>query len=294
MFLLFLALGCRPGLNYRDPAAPRYSGAPHGVKTPSRTDTIRIVSFNLEYGKEARRAAGVLRSAAPLRDADIILLQEMTAPATKLIADSLGMRYVYYPAIYNRIKRRDIGNAILSRWPITADAKLILPNRSRYAGTQRTATAATVTLGPRSIRVYSTHFGTPADLGWKGRVMQLRGILDDASSYQFVVIGGDMNSKDIGRIARESGYMWPTDTIPKSNDFGRLDHFFVRGLTMVTSGGTGTHRLPRSISDHNPIWIRLVLTPWPAVVAGSSASRKVANPHCPAFETERTADAMVL
>jgi endonuclease/exonuclease/phosphatase family metal-dependent hydrolase len=231
------------------------------VKTPSRTDTIRIVSLNLEYGKEARRAAGVLRNAAPLRDADIILLQEMTAPATKLIADSLGMRYVYYPAIYNRIKRRDIGNAILSRWPITEDSKLILPNRSRYAGTQRTATAATITLGPRTIRVYSTHFGTPADLGWKGRVMQLRGILDDASSYQFVVIGGDMNSKDIGRIARESGYVWPTDTIPKSNDFGRLDHFFVRGLTMATSGGTGTHRLPRSISDHNPIWIRLALTP---------------------------------
>lgn len=259
VFLLLLCLGCRPGLNYRDPAAPRYSGAARVLGTPSRSDTLRIVSFNIEYAKEVRRAAGVLSTAAALRDADIILLQEMTAPATKFLADSLHMRYVYYPAIYNRIKRQDIGNAILSPWPITDDAKLILPNRSRYAGTQRIATAATIKYGARSIRAYSTHFGTPADLGWKGRVEQLRGILDNAASYPLVVIGGDMNSKDIGRIARESGYTWPTDTIPKSNDFGRLDHFFVRGLVMPRAAGVGTHRVPRSISDHSPIWIRVRL-----------------------------------
>ena len=258
--LLFLFVGCRPGLNYRDLTSPRYSGHASGLAAPSRSEVIRIVSFNIEYAKEAKRAAGVLRTGAPLRNADIILLQEMTAPATKLIADSLRMHYVYYPAIYNRIRRRDIGNAILSRWPIIEDAKLILPNRSRYAKTQRIATAATIKVGARSIRVYSTHFGTPADLGWRGRVEQLRAILDDASSYPAVVIGGDMNSKDIGRIARESGYAWPTDTIPKSNDFGRLDHFFVRGLTMRGTAGTGTHRVPRSISDHSPIWIQLDAT----------------------------------
>ena len=274
--LLLIALGCRPGLNYRDPASPRYSGPDRVLETPSRSDTLRIVSFNIEYAKETRRAAGVLSTAAALRDADIILLQEMTAPATKVLADSLRMRYVYYPAIYNRIKRRDIGNAILSRWPITDDAKLILPNRSRYARTQRIATAATIRFGTRSIRVYSTHFGTPADLGWKGRVEQLRGILDDASPHPQVVIGGDMNSKDIGRIARESGYTWPTDTIPKSNDFGRLDHFFIRGLTMLSSGGAGTHRVPRSISDHSPIWIRVRLPQEASnVQSGANSTRSI-------------------
>jgi endonuclease/exonuclease/phosphatase family metal-dependent hydrolase len=261
VFLLLVCLGCRPGLNYREPAAPRYGGSPPVVTTPARSDTIRIVSFNIEYAREARRAAGLLSTAAPLRNADIILLQEMTAPATKFIADSLRMHYVYYPAIYNRIRRRDIGNAILSRWPITEDTKLILPNRSRYAKTQRIATAATIRVGTRNIRVYSTHFGTPADLGWRGRVEQLRAILADASAYPAVVIGGDMNSKDIGRIARESGYTWPTDTIPKSNDFGRLDHFFVRGLAMLSSATAGTYRVPRSVSDHSPIWIRLDAAP---------------------------------
>jgi endonuclease/exonuclease/phosphatase family metal-dependent hydrolase len=256
--LLLSCIACRPGVNYPDPASPRYADSARVVKGPKAHDTLRIVSFNIEYARQTRRAALLLSTVKTLRDADIILLQEMTAPATRFLADSLHMRYVYYPAIYNRIMRRDIGNAILSRWPIVGDSKLILPSHSRYAKTQRIATAATIRFNDQNIRVYSTHLGTPADLGWKGRVAQLRGILDNASPFPLVVIGGDMNNKDIGRIARESGYMWPTDTIPKSNDFGRLDHFFVRGLVMSGAAGTGTHRVPRSISDHSPIWIRLL------------------------------------
>ena len=256
-FLLACCLGCWPAVNYTDRASPRYADSAAVIASPSHRDTLRIVSFNIEYARESRRAARLLSTVATLRDADVILLQEMTAPTTRFIADSLHMHYVYYPAIYNRIKRRDIGNAILSRWPIDADSKLILPSRSRYAKSQRIATAATIRVKDRSIRVYSTHFGTPADLGWKGRVAQLQGILQDAAAYPLVIIGGDMNSKDIGRVAREAGYAWPTDTIPKSNAFGRLDHFFVRGFTMSSANGVGTHHVPRSISDHSPIWIRL-------------------------------------
>jgi endonuclease/exonuclease/phosphatase family metal-dependent hydrolase len=254
-----LCFACRPGINYADPVSPRYASSARVVNTPSQRDTLHIVSFNIEYARETRRAAELLSSVARLRDADVILLQEMTAPATRFLADSLHMRYVYYPAIYNRILRRDIGNAILSRWPIASDSKLILPGRSRYAKTQRIATAATIRFRDRSIRIYSTHFSTPADLGKKGRVAQLQSILDDASAYPLVVIGGDMNSEDIGRIARNAGYMWPTDTILSSSAYGRFDHFFVRGLLTLSRASVGTHHVPRSISDHSPIWIRLRL-----------------------------------
>ena len=258
-FVLAFCLACRPAVNYADPASPRYAGRARILVAPLAHDTLRIVSFNIEYARETRRAAQLLSTVRSLRDADIILLQEMTAPATRFLADSLHMRYVYYPAIYNRIMRRDIGNAILSRWPIDTDAKLILPGHSRYAKTQRIATAATIRVNDHSIRVYSTHFGTPADLGWKGRVTQLKGILQDAAQYPLVVIGGDMNSADIGKVARDAGYLWPTDTIPKSNSFGRLDHFFVRGLLTLSTQGVGTYRVPSTISDHSPIWIRLRL-----------------------------------
>jgi endonuclease/exonuclease/phosphatase family metal-dependent hydrolase len=252
-----LALGCRTGRNYADPASPRYGGtAPtSGV---ARGDTLHVVSFNIEFSQEVPRAIRVLQTSAQLRAADVILLQEMTAPAAKAVADSLRMSYVYYPAIYNRIARKDVGNAVLSRWPIIEDAKLILPARSRYAKTQRIATGATIRFGHRAIRVYSTHLGTPADLSHAGRTEQLDFIIRDAARYNHVILGGDMNSTEIGEVAVERGYAWPTREIPKSNDFGRLDHIFLKGLAIVPLAA-GTVRTPPNLSDHRPIWIRAVI-----------------------------------
>jgi hypothetical protein len=89
---------CRTGRDYPDAGTPRYGGAPVSAARTGRGDTLRIVSFNIEYATETRRAVRILRSAPALRDADIILLQEMTAPATEFLADSLHMHYVYYPA----------------------------------------------------------------------------------------------------------------------------------------------------------------------------------------------------
>jgi endonuclease/exonuclease/phosphatase family metal-dependent hydrolase len=248
---LLIATGCKTGRNYPEPASPRYAGTAPMTAT-ARGDTLRVVSFNVEFSIEVPRAIQALRTTRTLRDADVVLLQEMTAHATKAIAESLGMSYIYYPAIYNRIYRRDVGNAVLSRWPIVEDAKIILPARSRYAKTQRIATAATIRAGTRDVRVYSTHLGTPADLGHAGRIEQLDAIVADASKYPHVVIGGDMNSRDIGNVAVQRGYRWPTRSIPKSNAFGRLDHMFLRGFTET---GAGTARTAPNISDHRPIWI---------------------------------------
>jgi endonuclease/exonuclease/phosphatase family metal-dependent hydrolase len=216
------------------------------------------VSFNVEFSRQVQPAIKVLRSAAALRDADVVLLQEMTAPAAKAIADSLRMSYVYYPAIYNRVYRRDVGNAVLSRWPMTEDAKLVLPSRSRYAKTQRIATAATISVRGTPIRVYSTHLGTPADLGRAGREQQLRSILADAERFAHAIVGGDMNSRDIGEVARGLGYAWPTQRIPRSNDAGRLDHVFLKGMIAAGERGAGTVASPPTISDHRPIWVRAI------------------------------------
>ena len=251
---LLIATGCKTGRNYPEPATPRYAGSAPAAAV-ARGDTLRIVSYNVEFSREVPRAIQVLRATRELRDADVVLLQEMTAPATKAIAESLGMSYVYYPAIYNRVYRRDVGNAVLSRWPIIEDAKLILPARSRYARTQRIATAATIRAGTRDVRVYSTHLGTPADLGHAGRIEQLDAIVADASQHKLVVIGGDMNSRDIGEVAMQRGYRWPTRAIPKSNAFGRLDHMFLRGFSET---GAGTARTAPNISDHRPIWITVI------------------------------------
>ena len=251
-----VAFGCRTGRNYPEAANPRYAGSASPRTALAHGDTMRVVSYNIEFAQEVDRAIRELRTRPPLLDADVVLLQEMTAPAVRAIADSLDMSFVYYPTIYNKVFRRDVGNAVLSRWPILADEKLILPARSRYAKTQRTATAATIRFGDREIRVYSTHLGTAADLGHAGRAEQLGFILKDAERFTHVVLGGDMNSKDIGEVAVAARYAWPTRDIPKSSAFGRLDHVFLRGLAPVAAGTVAT---PPNISDHRPIWMTAVV-----------------------------------
>jgi endonuclease/exonuclease/phosphatase family metal-dependent hydrolase len=253
-------LGCRTGRNYDDPLGPRY-GSAAGDPAPlpgAARDTLRVVSFNIEFSRNVDGAIALLRDSAALA-ADVVLLQEMTDDGTRRVASALGMGYVYYPAIHHGRAGQDFGNAVLSRWPIVDDAKLQLPNRSRYAGTQRIATAATIRVGDDSLRLYSMHLGTVFDIGARARREQFEAILADAARFPLAIVGGDMNSASLGGVARLAGYAWPTVTLPKSSRFGRLDHLFVRGLRLPPDDTAGVVRAPRAVSDHSPVWVRVAL-----------------------------------
>jgi endonuclease/exonuclease/phosphatase family metal-dependent hydrolase len=257
LLLILLALiGCRTGRNYADPEGPRYAGEPppRSVRQPAGTDTLRLASFNIEFSLHVDSAIALLASDPALRSADVILLQEMNEEATKRIAEALGVWYVYYPAIYHFRTRQQVGNAVLSRWPIVEDRKIVLPHVSRFVRTQRTATAATIQVGQLPVRVYSTHLGTMGDLAPAARRDQLRAILADARLYSRVVIGGDMNDATVGRLVRAEGYRWPTERGPETTRLGRLDHIFIKGLAVPDSGGAGTVLEVRGASDHLPVW----------------------------------------
>lgn len=253
---LVLVGGCRTGYDYPSTDGPRHAGVPPAATAQSRThaETLRIVSFNIEFARRIDAAIALLSSDPALRGADVILLQEMDAPGTERVARALGMWYVYYPAIFHRRTGRDFGNAVLSRWPIVDDAKLVLPHPSRYARTHRSATAATVRVGATHVRVYSTHLGTIADIGSGRRRNQLRAILADAANHSRVVIGGDLNEASIGRVAQEAGYAWPTQHGPPTTRFGRWDHIFMKGLRAPGTAASGTGADARHVSDHRPVW----------------------------------------
>ena len=256
---LLLALGalagCRTGRNYENPAGPRYAGAPRGGATgPSDNASLRIVSFNVEFGLHVDGAIRVLTSDPALRGADVILLQEMDETGIQHVADALGLWYVYFPAIYHLRTRRQFGNAVLSRWPIVEDRKILLPHVARFSRTQRTATAVTLRVGDSLVRVYSTHLSTMTDVTPAARRDQLRTILSDAARYSHVVIGGDMNDAGVGRVARAMGYAWPTEHGPDTSRLGRWDHIFLKGLTSPDSSAAGTVLDVQSASDHRPVW----------------------------------------
>ncbi len=251
-----LIVACRTGRNYATPEGPRYAGAPaeSRVAGPESPETLRIASFNMEFALHVDSALAVLTSDPALRGADVLLLQEMNGEATRRVAEALGMWYVYYPAIFHFRTDRDVGNAVLSRWPIVEDEKIVLPHLSRFVRTQRTATAATIRLGRDTVRVYSTHLGTMGDVSPAARRGQLRTIIADAEGYRRVIIGGDMNDVGVGQVARETGFAWPTEHGPETTRLGRLDHIFFRGMSRPEQSASGTVLDVRGASDHLPVW----------------------------------------
>src|SRR5687767_7224596 len=145
--LLSLTLaGCRTGDNYAGLDGPRHAGGLAEAKaaeagTPA---ALRVVSFNIERALRVDAAITVLESEPALREADVVLLQEMDHPGTRRVAQALGMAYVYYPGTFSLKTRRDFGNAVLSRWPVVEDSKILLPHLGLFGRLQRTATAATI------------------------------------------------------------------------------------------------------------------------------------------------------
>jgi endonuclease/exonuclease/phosphatase family metal-dependent hydrolase len=252
-----LICSCRTGRNYPDATGPRYADTVVAI-APRASDTLRVVSFNIEFAREIDAAIALMKADSALSAPDVLLLQEMDSAGAARVARAFGMAFVYYPAIYHKRARRDVGNAVLSRWRIVEDAKLILPHPSRYAGTHRVATAATLLVGDARVRVYSTHLGTPADLSGAEREEQLRAIATDAAPYERVIIAGDMNSGDVGRVLVPAGFCWPTRAGPKTATLGRIDHIFVRGLS-ASSARSGTGPSSKGVSDHRAIWSVAVL-----------------------------------
>ena len=261
---LGLLSGCASALNYPSAAGPRYAEAVVPASSPPMADAppnaIRLVTFNIQFARQIDSAIALLQSSGPLARADVIALQEMDAPGTRRIATALGMSYIYYPSTVHPTTKRDFGDAILSRWPILEDKKIILPHLGRFGRVERIATAATIRIEGRPVRVYSVHLGTWVEEGPGARRDQVRVILADAANFSQVIVAGDMNNHGIGKAFRAAGYAWPTEHNPHTDHFWNWDHVFLRGLSLCDSASTGVVRDNHHASDHRPVWALVALT----------------------------------
>lgn len=219
---------------------------------------LRVVTFNIQFGAEHERAAEELASKPELAAVDILLLQEMDALSTDAIARQLAMSYVYYPGSVQH--GRDFGNAVLSRWPISSDQKLILPHESPTDGRIRIAVQATLDtpLGP--VSAYSVHTETPW-LGPRARLEQAGAVLVHAAAAELCTLaGGDFNTGDPGsldrtvELFRSGGFTWASRDAGETFGGFALDHIFVHRLTPLSSGSVVTQA-----SDHRPSWAQLSL-----------------------------------
>jgi endonuclease/exonuclease/phosphatase family metal-dependent hydrolase len=252
---VLLALGCATAHNYLEPDKPLHE-ASFGVD-PAFRDEIRVVTYNIAFGRNVPAAIEVLRSQRSLQNVDVLLLQEMDAPGVEAIASALSLNSVYYPSSLSPKTNRDLGEAVLSRWPIEDRWKIQLPHLSRFSGHARAAVGVRIRIGERHLRVYSLHLGTPLNLSPQGRRDQLEAVLEDmgkAAAGDAVIIGGDFNDKRMAERVAARGFVWPTRDIGRTTAYFSFDHVLARGLEPVPGVSAGVAREAKGVSDHLPVW----------------------------------------
>ena len=242
------------------------------VPAPARGDSIRVMSWNIQYGEDVVQAVGEIRANPELAAADIILLQEMGPDGVRHMAEELGMHHVYGAAAVHPHHKKLFGNAVLSRWPIINDQVLILPHETLLTGHRRIAVAADIDLGGRTVRAVSIHTATVV-MNQDNRIDQAKAVRDTLGGFEGpVILGGDFNTiseyevtllRQVMRRLRLKTVRLPEGpTI--ANKFKKvpgsvpvLDHFFCRGFA---PGSRGVARETLA-SDHYPIWAVLAAPP---------------------------------
>jgi endonuclease/exonuclease/phosphatase family metal-dependent hydrolase len=268
-FVLLSAAGCATARNYEDPAAPVYSGGSSAGR--SVAPTLRVVTFNLKWGRRVDRAAELFRRPGPLRDADLVVLQEMDRAGTERLARELGYGYVYVPSAVHPVAKQDFGVALLSPWPLQEPRKLLLPHRNRFRKLSRAAAVATLysPLGP--VRVYGIHFESPAGASGGVRRDQARAVLEDAEAWAgSIVVAGDFNGRGGPREIAHAGFQWATEPVKNTLGPFDFDHILARGLCPASPGSAGAAEDATNASDHDPVWALLAPcgAPAPAIAAG--------------------------
>jgi endonuclease/exonuclease/phosphatase family metal-dependent hydrolase len=94
---------------------------------------MRILTWNLwwRFGPWEARQPAILETLRRV-DADVVCLQEVWETRSgesqaKAIADALGYRHVYAAGLGLDLAEESMGNAVLSRWPITGARAIALP-----------------------------------------------------------------------------------------------------------------------------------------------------------------------
>ncbi len=250
---------------YEDPQGPKFAGN-FAAKPSHNPQTVKVISYNIDDGKEVAQAARELGMYNPLRGSDFILLQEMDEYGTYKIARELQYNYIYYPATRPKRNARNFGNAILSPWPLTQPEKLILPHKHPTNKQLRIATKATAVLPQQEITLYSVHTETYTVIA-RHRIAQVQALVNHIGRGQkAVIVGGDFNTVSGRSIRRLKRLFGKIGMVRASSGAGTTvkkyytrpsaaDHIFTRGLTVINRGSLHA----TLASDHFPVWVELLL-----------------------------------
>jgi len=246
--------------------APRAPMSP-AEKAPEVPSEITVATYNVHrwIGRNGRRRADPGQAEFVLSElgADVIALQEVLRPSAdegllEELADRLGLHVAF--AVARQHKQGELGNAILSRWPIQSASTLDISN-SRI---ERRSAVATRFSGPMGrFAVIATHLSL-VDRTRKRQVRSLMGHPELAVNGP-VILMGDMNAWRNcqatrvldGELRRHDNLKWPA-SFPSTKPMLALDRIYARGAHVHAVWSHDTEA-SRTASDHLPVIGRVVL-----------------------------------
>lgn len=252
--------------------------SPHQpISTEPMGSALDVVTYNVHRwtGLNGRRKPDPSRAASVLAelDADVIALQEVLRPTDVAcplgeIAESLGMFLTF--AATRQHRRGELGNAILSRFPLTA-VSVIDISFSRLERRGALAVQFDSELGQMAI--VATHLS----LVDRTRARQVRSLLQHPQLRSGpAVLLGDMNAwRDCkatrqldDRLEQHHNREWPA-SFPAARPVLALDRVYTHRAKVIA---LDVHDTPaaRKASDHLPVLARIELPP----VVGTARDRR--------------------
>jgi len=261
---LLFASQCAINENYTQPEGPHYT-ANFAAEQSSIPDSLLVVSYNIKYSRKVKQALQNLQKRPQTRSADILLLQEIDAPAADTIAQVMHYNSIYYPATEHIIAGQDFGNAVLCKYPIIRHEKFIFPHLNPWNKSIRIATIAVIENEKQEIALVSLHAETSL-MSARKKKQQIEALAAHLETYEFVICGGDFNTaseeniRDMENVMAAHGFKDPTQTIGVTAHTGpfdflnlSLDRIFTRGFQVEDFGKI----IDYSASDHIPIWVKI-------------------------------------
>jgi endonuclease/exonuclease/phosphatase family metal-dependent hydrolase len=247
-----------------------YLATVRAPSSPSRPEgpgkQIEVATYNVHRwsGTTGGRYFQPELACAVVRElgADVVALQEVLRPfevenPLVRLADELGYHLAF---VSSRIHRRgELGNAILSRWPMTGIFTIDL---SFGRMERRSAVVAQFQDHQDAVAVVATHLA----LVDRTRKLQVESILGHRHLQGPVVLLGDMNAwrrckatRRLDALAEQHGNLrWPA-SFPSGRPVMALDRVYARGARVAELRVHATPAARRG-SDHLPVIAQVVLT----------------------------------
>jgi len=296
-----LAAACTNHPSPRDPSVEAtFPARPRAASLPRE---LRVVTFNV-HGEPASVVARALREDRQLRQADVIVLQEVErdeaagaawCSAACGIAKELGFHAVYAPG--HGLPRGSHGVAVVARAPITSARVIELPYFDVHANSgRRVALATTLDVDGTPITVYAVHLDNRLHV--RDRRTQVIPVLADAYRQDTpVIIAGDFNTSPFTWLA----HLIPIPTGTQDHNLEDLVRAFGFATPVTASGAT--HRAlamrldaiytrgfettrfavsdAQNVSDHLALWAQVRLQDARAAHMGRVSDASKAAPRHP-------------